>query len=292
MSMVEREARMSRLRHMPLFFIGGAMKSGTTWLQMLLDSHPRLGCGGEGHFMDRLSPGLDEALLAYNRYVHGKNSIFREIGGYGIFSAEDCGYLLSQAILLLMDKTSGKPGALAIGEKTPNNVEYYDLLHRLFPQARFVTIIRDGRDAAVSAWFHNRRTSPDWFSGKFPTLMQYVDYFAYYWGDYVRRGEEFRSAHPDLCHCLRYEDLLARPADTLAALLAFLGVDNGAATVDACLEATSFLRLSQGRERGQEDTASFFRKGVSGDWRNHFDPPMLDLFRSQAHGWLEKMGYN
>ena len=42
-----------------IFFVGGAMKSGTTWLQLSLDAHPHLSCGGEGHFTNQLAPRLD-----------------------------------------------------------------------------------------------------------------------------------------------------------------------------------------------------------------------------------------
>ena len=37
-----------------LFFVAGAQKSGTTWVQRMLDAHPEILCAGEGHFMDAL----------------------------------------------------------------------------------------------------------------------------------------------------------------------------------------------------------------------------------------------
>src|ERR1700722_16518864 len=43
-------AEIAALRRKQLFFIGGAAKSGTTWLQLLLDRHPAISCNGEGHF--------------------------------------------------------------------------------------------------------------------------------------------------------------------------------------------------------------------------------------------------
>ncbi|MFP6691035.1 MAG: sulfotransferase, partial [Alphaproteobacteria bacterium] len=38
----------------PLFFICGAIKSGTTWLQLMLDAHPDIACRGEGHLPNML----------------------------------------------------------------------------------------------------------------------------------------------------------------------------------------------------------------------------------------------
>ena len=52
----------SELRSKQIFFIGGAIKSGTTWLQLLLDSHPDVSCDGEGHFPDHFAPLLKRAL--------------------------------------------------------------------------------------------------------------------------------------------------------------------------------------------------------------------------------------
>ena len=56
------------------------MKSGTTWVQLLLDAHPNISCNGEGHFMDVLADHLVNALDRYNEYIDGKNmTLFDQI---------------------------------------------------------------------------------------------------------------------------------------------------------------------------------------------------------------------
>src|SRR5215469_239696 len=66
-----------------LFFIGGAIGAGTTWLQVLLDQHPQISCRGEGHFVTFLVNGLMHVIEEYNRYLTAKNSIiYRELEGY------------------------------------------------------------------------------------------------------------------------------------------------------------------------------------------------------------------
>jgi hypothetical protein len=63
-------------------FVGGVAKSGTTWLQILLDLHPNISCKGEGHFPNRFAPLLRQAIDAHNGYICSKNaSIFKEIRG-------------------------------------------------------------------------------------------------------------------------------------------------------------------------------------------------------------------
>ena len=45
----------------------------------------------------------------------------------------------------------------AVGDKSPENALWLPTLNRLYPDARFIHIIRDGRDACISGWFHLRR---------------------------------------------------------------------------------------------------------------------------------------
>jgi hypothetical protein len=51
----------AHVRQKQLFFVGGAPKSGTTWLQLMLNGHPEISCTGEGHFPDRLLPALSRS---------------------------------------------------------------------------------------------------------------------------------------------------------------------------------------------------------------------------------------
>src|SRR5580658_10414130 len=63
----------AQVRSEQVFFIGGAPKSGTTWLQYLLNAHPEISCGGEGHFPNRLLPMLAKTLQTYNTGINVKN---------------------------------------------------------------------------------------------------------------------------------------------------------------------------------------------------------------------------
>ena len=50
-------------------------------------------------------------------------------------------------------------------------------------------------------------------------------------------------------------------------------------------------KLSKGRSRGEEDPTSFFRKGVSGDWRSAFTERDEKTFEQEAGDLLVKLGY-
>jgi hypothetical protein len=56
------------------FFVGGYPKSGTTWLQLLLNAHPEVSCIGEGHLPHHLEPLLRQALAQHNALIAEKNA--------------------------------------------------------------------------------------------------------------------------------------------------------------------------------------------------------------------------
>jgi hypothetical protein len=53
----------------------------------------------------------------------------------------------------------------------------------------------------------------------------------------------------------------------------------------------SFERLSGGRKPGQEDSANHYRKGVAGDWKNHFKPVHVREFKRRYNDILLQYGY-
>ncbi|MEJ7814243.1 MAG: sulfotransferase domain-containing protein, partial [Rubrobacter sp.] len=90
---------------------------------------------------------------------------------------------------------------------------------------------------------------------------------------------------------VHYEDLLVRPNEEVERLLGFLGVDTGETLVERCVSQASFEKLSKGRERGEEDPSSFYRKGVAGDWKNLFDERDRQVYKEEAGELLIRLGY-
>jgi hypothetical protein len=90
---------------------------------------------------------------------------------------------------------------------------------------------------------------------------------------------------------VRYEDLLERPYREVGRLLGFLGVDARESVVERCVDSASFEKLSRGRERGEEDPSSFYRKGIAGDWKNYFTEEDRRVFKEEAGELLIRLGY-
>ena len=285
-------SRLSDIGNKTLFFVCGSMKSGNTWLQILLDAHPAVSCGGEAHFTDKLIPILQDAVNQYGRYIEWKNA--QKIGGldgYPRFGEPELIHLIRTSILLLFNAQVGDKAVAAIGEKTPDSIMAMPLLDLVVPEARFIHLVRDGRDCAASGWFHNKRVTPDWLEKNYATLEEYAAATAIEWAHEQRLACEFTVARPNRSLTLRYEDLIGDTKGTLAKALDFLGIGHDAATLNTCQSQADFASLSGGRPTGDEDRGSFFRKGVAGDWRNHLSAEANAAFIREAGSWLAHFGY-
>ena len=154
----ETSRALSAVAERQLFFIGGAPRSGTTWLQQIFDSHPDACCKGEGLFAKDLYPPLEAAMVARRRALETKNQgLFRHTGGYPLPTPEDTEFLAGTAMLLAFSQQAGAKNCRAYGEKTPENVFFFGRFRALFPRARFIAIARDPRDVLTSAWYFFRK---------------------------------------------------------------------------------------------------------------------------------------
>jgi len=279
----------NRVLNTALFFIMGVPKSGTTWLQYLLNAHPEILCSGEGNF-NPLAKGLQSLVNDYNLDVEGVN---RAIGtsNYVMFSQTNLKYLFVTSIGLLLSNLKIDPGVKCIGSKNPILIKELEIHASLLPSSKFIHIIREGRDVIVSAWFNNLRGNQKDTRRRWPDFKSFVEFGVQQWVSDIQKAQCFGQLYPERYIELRYEDLHRDPNPLLQKLLKFLGVDSSTSTVDQCRHAASFEKLSKGRKRGQEDRNTFFRKGIVGDWKNHFDQDALDIFMKHGSELSDKLGY-
>ncbi len=184
---------------------------------------------------------------------------------------------------------------------------------------------RDGRDVMVS-WYHQLLIPHEWnkqqvvkfrrelplenYDNVYGNLTAFIEYtfnnpraLRFPWVDFVR---PFTSLHApnfswadfvrrwhgrkDAIH-VRYEDLRRETARELRrVVLGLTGRRLSPEEATAIAEEFSFERLA-GRRPGEEDKGSFLRKGVVGDWRNHFSPEARETFDRYAGDELILLGY-
>lgn len=307
----------------PVFFVVGQQKSGTTWLMRMLDSHPEILCRGEGRFFGRdwrqeslTRPGAQRPPSSlYNAVLDAgylRLWIERSVWSREDDADEHVENLLRMAVDYFLMGELSKTNKKLVGDKspllTPGTIRE---ISGVYPEARVIHIIRDGRDAVVSAVHHSwnfgerqnarvrakreafrgnaggpQGTRESIFAGN--SLRRMAAEWAARVGRTVEDGPALLG---DNYTEVRYEDLLRRPEEEMARLLAFLGADSGKETVSRCVGAASFERLTKGRQRGEEDATSFFRKGVAGDWKNVFTARDRRIFKEEAGGLLVGLGY-
>ncbi len=292
-------AQLADIKEHTLFFLGGVVKSGTTWIERILDAHPHIACKGEAHFMSLLEPRLEAAIAQYNAAIprrgnwlrHAKEGgIEEEPAGYSYLNTE-LDFLLRQSILLMMRKWMS-PEIRCVGEKTPDNGRHFQRLQLLFPGARFIYVIRDIRDVIVSGWFFNLNVNADSFRQHFPSIADYAALMAGVWHDEVVEALKFVATHESQSMFLRYEDMRLDPQGETRNLYQFLGAENSDSFVQAGIGQTDFSRLSGGRRHGEENRQSFYRKGVVGDWRNHLDDRTVASVVDRCGALMQALGYD
>lgn len=276
-----------------LFFIMGFLKSGTTWLQLLLDAHPEIACKGEAHFWDTFFEDLLKATEHFNRRKQWlAETTFQGLEPFPGIERDDVAAVMRLVVSRVLQRAAGGKDVRLYGEKTPNTIHYIEPALAIFPNARFVHLVRDGRDAAVSCWFHYRRVKAEQVERRWGgDFAAFLETSAQQWAQETAKGHAAAERWPERVIELRYEDLLAEPEAVLARLLDFLGAASDEETVRACLAAADFEKLSGGRQAGEEDRGAFFRKGVAGDWRQHFDAARAARFSELAGAQLRAYGY-
>ena len=282
----------------PFLFIVGCARSGTTLLQRLLDAHPRLAIIHETHWIPlffregvgltpegNVTPELLPRLLEHERFR-------KRFGKVGIGRAELEGLLGDGApvsyarfvggLFDLYGRAKGKP---LVGDKTPRYAQNMPALHGLWPGAKFVHLIRDGRDVCLSAI--NWREKAATLAGRFSTWGEFpVTTAAVWWKWRVRLAREAGEVLGPGLYCeVRYEALVARPAEECARLCAFLGV----------LYDDAMLRFHEGHTRDGPDLSAKrswqpITPGLR-DWRTQMPAEDQERFEAAAGDLLDELGY-
>jgi Sulfotransferase domain len=315
--------------NIPVFFVTGLGKSGTSWLMRTLDSHPEILCKGEGRFFAadwrraNFDPEGTQALASslYYALLHSEYLrlwVERSVWAREGEAARHLDNLTRLATEHFLARRLGESNKKLVGDKSPLlDADFIQEVSRIYPEAKVIHIIRDGRDQAVSMLHHvwNRSTDqggvqtlkPGEFerreiyrkdpqrllqSGEGMFTEERLRGAARSWNERVGKTAEHGPVllGPNYTE-VRYEDLLERPHEEVARLAGFLGADNREKAVRQAVDSASFEKLSKGRERGQEDTSSFFRKGVAGDWANYFTERDKEIYKEEAGDLLIRLGY-
>ena len=173
--------------------------------------------------------------------------------------------------------TRAARGKARYAEKTPINVLHIELLADVFPEARFIHLIRDGRDVALSY------LDTDFGASSLPEA-------AVQWRRFVRKGR--RSGARVGAHRyqeVRYEDLVADPDTVLRSLCEFIDLPFDPSMLRYHERAGVILRNTS--HRAHHGRIALPPTSGLRDWRRDMDPRDTALFEALAGDLLEELGY-
>ena len=157
-------------------------------------------------------------------------------------------------------------------------------LHEL--DARFIHMIRDGRDVTISKYFYEKDFCvKNGIIKEFSySLDEYIEKTAAEWAGYVSAWEG-RSIITS-----KYEDLLQAPLNELKRVLSLLNLSVTKDAIEAAIEANTKEKFSRSLDKAFKHN-TFVRKGIAGDWKNHFSEKHKTIFKRNAGELLIRLGY-
>ena len=253
--------------------VGGCGRSGTTLLRMMLDSHPRICCGPESSVFRRRA--LDPDALA-DRFGLARPDV------RAIHDSAESRPAFIEAFAALCLQASDKA---RWAEKTPRNISRIGAIFHFFPDARFVHVLREGRDVACSLRTHPRNKVVD---GKLVPLDTWKSLAgcARRWRDDIECSRPWWS--DPRFHTLRYEDLVRQPESVLRRLMAFLGEpwDDAMLAHGGGASTRDVTRFAQNPEAIGAVNASSI-----GRWERDLDAKDRRIFKRIAGPLLVELGY-
>ena len=111
------------------------------------------------------------------------------------------------------------------------------------------------------------------------------------WGTFDAQVSWVSAEDDPLSVVMRYEDVVADNQRFLTEMFGHLDVDMPANALEQIVDRFAFKRMTGGRDPGEVDPNSHYRKGVAGDWENHFTPSLAEYFRETTGDAPTALGY-
>jgi len=220
------------LRDIPMFFIIGRPRSGTTMLRLLFEAHPNVTIPPESPFILSLFKKYgkvtvwDTAIIKdycddvfqqryFDKWLIDKDELLKHL-------LEEEGVNTYHNIIkktcLAYKSVYDKQEIRLIGDKNPGYSLYISRIHKIFPEAKIIHITRDYRDNYLSLINVNFE-------------VPIVPLVIYRWKFALRQAWKLKKKNPDLVYSIKYEDLAADPETHFRELCRFMEIEYDASVM-------------------------------------------------------------
>ncbi len=289
----------------PAPFIVGVGRSGTTLLRLMLDAHPEMAIPPETHFLPPMIASFGAVRVTPERVLEAikeapqsgwiesgvdEEAFLAELRALRPLNAPD-------ALRVFFRLYAERHGKVRFGEKTPRYVESIDVIAGALPEARFIHMIRDGRDVALST---NKRLVE--LRGTTPVPIEKM---AKRWRGRILGAR--RAATEGRYLEVRYEDLVLDTEPVLRKVAGFVELDWDPAMLSYHEGASERLQEMNrdheraGRKRGvltgeermkaHALTSAPPQADRTAVWKADMDPGEIATFESMAGDLLAELGY-
>lgn len=242
-------------------YIIGSPRSGTTMLQILLSNHPQVASTVEQTlFQHYVVPWLE----TWKTEVYNLEEKGWKLGLPILWKESELVEFLTEFLERAYAKIlATKPNASHILDKHPGYSLHVETIRRFLPKARFIHIIRDGRDVAASMKAVHAKM------GFAPNSAPIA---AQKWKSFVTAAREASKFGEDYLE-IRYEEFLEGKADVYAKVLDFCQLPYTREWIEKTLEANTFEKMKETGTSPDGRTklsANRYYRGKAGGWQADF----------------------
>jgi DNA-binding transcriptional ArsR family regulator len=281
----------------PIPFVVGANRSGTTLLRLMLDAHPALAIPPETFFVPNLIELYDEGKPARDDSLRLITSR-PEFGDFGLTADELAAAIGGEpntargALLAFYGAYAAKQGKPRFGDKTPGYSGSMRAIEGVLREARFIHIVRDGRDVALSVISRGLQERT-------------IEELAKRWRRRMKRTRR-QGGKVERYLEIRYEDLIADTEATLRRVCEFIELEWDAAVLTYHERAAERMGEMSGELRGdgeKRDLPEGYRAEMHATtsqppdpsrlskWKREMSPADVQAFERIAGDMLAELGY-
>jgi hypothetical protein len=261
-----------------MIFIVGSSRSGTTLMARILSRHPDIHILNETHFMEEfcfeknnfntltqkdIYHLINKMLTIEHKGYYSKNEIEKYQESETILNKlkKSFNQSFSSLISIFFIHEANKKGKSIPGDQTPRHIFYVNEIKEMFPEAKFINMVRDPRAVLLSQkfkWKAGLRKSVPLFE----TVRTYLNYhpviMSYVWKQGIKSSLSVKDSIKKTSWIdVKFENLIDQPKANLSRVCDFLGID----FTDEMLNVPVSMS-STGTDEGKKG----FSKNVSAKW--------------------------